>query len=184
MNREQIVQGHATFRVLLQAMSRPGTIHGLPEVLPVQPVFQLLDAIIDNEVRVACLGQSGQEFDAFLARHTGCCICRPEEADFVVVSGGSSSGMITRAQRGRVDYPHEGATCIYLVEALFPGRTVTLTGPGILETILLGIDGLALGELALIRETNREYPLGVDVILLDSKGQCACIPRSTTIEVH
>ena len=165
-------------------MSRPGKIYGLPEVSPVAPVFQLLDAIIDNEVRVACLGQSGQEFDAFLARHTGCCICRPEQADFVVVSGGNSNGMITRAQRGSLEYPHEGATFIYLIENLFPGCTVTLSGPGISAAISLGIDGLALGELALIRETNREYPLGVDVILLDSKGRCACIPRSTTIEVH
>ena len=185
MDKAAILQGHATFRVVLQAMSRPGRIYPLPQTSADIPVVQLLAALLDNEVSVAIINQVSGTLGEALVRRTGCQIRGPEQADFVIAAGTPTAGMITRLKQGSLESPHGGATLLYLVEELCTtGGTITLTGPGIEGSRQLGITGMARSELHLLQQVNREFPLGIDVMLLDQKGQLACIPRSSTIGVQ
>jgi alpha-D-ribose 1-methylphosphonate 5-triphosphate synthase subunit PhnH len=59
-----------------------------------------------------------------------------------------------------------------------------LKGPGIKDAIAVAISGLGENELADIKETTSEFPMGIDCVFVDGAGQVMCIPRSTRIEVR
>lgn len=174
-----IEQGHAAFRAVLQAMSRPGTIVALPEG-EAEPAMQLLSCLLDNETALTVLGDP--DLEARLARHIG---CRPgplAETDCIVAAHGVTGSCLAGCRRGSLEYPHTGATVVYLVRRLgSPGMAIGLAGPGIKGRAVLAVDGLGSGEPAILAAINRDFPLGVDAILLDREGRLACIPRSTTI---
>jgi alpha-D-ribose 1-methylphosphonate 5-triphosphate synthase subunit PhnH len=150
------------FRALLTAMSEPGTVHQLRGGLPL-----VLATLVDHEVRVAELG------DPHWA-----------EADFVVVHGGTSRGELAHARQGTLYDPASGATAIYELDKVGDGPLgLSLTGPGVgVEPRLLLLTGLAEDEVALFRSTRAFYPCGVDIILVDLDGNCAALPRSTSVE--
>lgn len=186
MPSNQIIRDHKTFRVLLQTMSRPGTVQQLlPENNQKQAVLGLLSCLIDNEVSINGIGNGAQELVALLTRRHGTRQTEVSDADFIIVSDGSSNGQLQAARRGDLEYPDTGATVLYLVDSLSEcGGSITLSGPGINGTASPQISGLDNPELLLLRELNIAFPLGIDAIFVDQKGQCACIPRSTSIKVN
>ena len=172
-------QGHAAFRAVLQAMSRPGTIVALPEG-EAEPAVRLLSCLLDNETGFFVLGDP--DLETRLARPSGCRPCPLAEADFIVAAHGVTGSCLAGCRRGSLEYPHTGATVVYLVRRLGgPGMAIGLAGPGIREREVLMVDGLGSGEPGILATINRDFPLGVDAILLDREGRLACIPRSTTI---
>ena len=181
-----ITKDHATFRALLSAMSRPGSIHGLPQPDDTSGknsmVITMLHSLMDNEVTCYVMdgGQDGLSFD--IAMCTGGKQADCNTADFLIFPEGSSHGMLTDAKRGTLEYPDSGATVIYLVSELHDsGGEVTLQGPGINGIVRPLIRGLAPDELEMLRAVNAEFPLGVDTLFLDTAGRIMCIPRSTRI---
>jgi alpha-D-ribose 1-methylphosphonate 5-triphosphate synthase subunit PhnH len=92
---------------------------------------------------------------------------------------------VSKLRRGTLEHPERGATAIYAVEELSNVGTVSLklTGPGVSGSRTLGLEGLAATEAAAIREIRQDYPLGVDVYLVDGAGRVAGLPRSTRLEV-
>lgn len=174
--------GHATFRAVLQAMSRPGAIVPLPESADLAPAVQLLACLMDNESTFTVLGDP--ELPTSLARQTRAVPVDLARADFIIAAHGVTGGCLDRCQRGSLEYPHTGATVVYLVKQLGEaGLQLTLTGPGIAGSAELSVVGLGGEEPALLASVNRNFPLGVDAILLDRAGQVACLPRSTTMGV-
>ena len=179
MHTTTIEQGHAAFRAVLQAMSRPGTIVALPEG-EAEPAMRLLTCLMDNETCFTVLGDP--DLAAGLARQTGGRPVALAEADFIIAAHGVTGSCLAGCRRGSLEYPHTGATVVYLVRCLGgPGMAIGLAGPGIREREVLVVDGLGSGEPAILAAINRDFPLGVDAILLDREGRLACIPRSTTI---
>jgi len=177
------LDGHAVFRVLLQAFARPGSIHSLPRGArgPDEALLRLLASVLDPEVAFAVVGGSG-DIAGRLRLATGGRPAEPEAADFVLFPDGDSGGAVLRLRRGRSDFPDQGATAVYAVKQLsFTGGTAELTGPGIRDRLQPSIIGLGEGELGWLKEVNAEYPLGVDCIFVDPRGQVMCIPRSTRI---
>lgn len=180
------LDSHACFRILLQAMSRPGTLYRQPEPCPQDArdgVLRFLATIIDAQVG-CCLIDPDPQFARHLkelARSEG---VAAEQADFLIALQGDSRGHLANAKRGRSDFPDQGATVVYLVERLESGchnGGIVLSGPGIETTQIIDIIGLGSMELNCLREVNSEFPLGVDAIFFDRRGGLMCIPRSTTI---
>jgi alpha-D-ribose 1-methylphosphonate 5-triphosphate synthase subunit PhnH len=67
-----------------------------------------------------------------------------------------------------------------LAETISEGGSLQLSGPGVEPGAALDI---APGGswLAARAERNREYPLGVDMILADSAGRIVALPRTTLV---
>jgi alpha-D-ribose 1-methylphosphonate 5-triphosphate synthase subunit PhnH len=105
----------------------------------------------------------------------------PDEADFVFVLGREGAAeAIAAAKAGTLVDPHLGATLIVEVDSLDEGGGLELTGPGIESSARLGV--LPSPDWTAAREAkNAEFPLGVDLILVDSKYRLTSLPRTTRI---
>ncbi len=171
-----------TFSMLMKAMSRPGTVYHLNLREGDAPYMPILLTLLDNEVTFAVVGEGVAADDIVLA--TGSKETCVEEADYVLVLGGESSGAVLRTKRGDLRYPDKGATIIYLVKSVKgEATTLRLRGPGILGEQLLSLDGFNAGEIQDIRAANKDFPMGIDYIFVDRDARTASIPRTTHMEV-
>jgi len=175
----------SVYRDLLDVMSRPGSVRCLTaDFRHIWPsgLLAVAATLLDQEVGFCVLGDSddlgiGQAIEEV----TGGRSVNIASADFIFAPNGDSGGSIRHAQRGSQEYPDLGATIVYQVERLEedgePG-SITLRGPGIEDRATPLIIGLDPEELFLIQEINNEYPLGVDVILIDRENKVMALPRS------
>lgn len=171
-----------TFNVLMQAMSRPGTIHQLEPREGCPPFMYVLLTLLDHEVTFAVVGEDF--ISDHIATATGAREAATDEADYLLVQGGDSAGAVLRAKRGDLRYPDRGATIIYMVRSLQgSSMNVRLTGPGISREQYLAVDGLSPGEVVDITAANASFPMGVDCILVDDAARTASVPRSARMEV-
>lgn len=188
------------YRLLLDAMARPGTINILPGI-PLTPPpglsraaaltgFALLDADASFSVDGADAGATH-----YLVVNTS---ARPKaiaEADFVFAGGMASPDLVSTMKKGTLTYPEEGATLVAGVEALAtqvealgmagdekPALSLTLKGPGIAGEKTVFVSGLSASLLEALQECNAEFPLGVDLVLTDPGNRIACIPRSSGVQ--
>lgn len=173
------------YRDLLLAMSRPGTVRQLcPEVSSSwnSGLTAIAATLIDQEVRF-CVVDDESLAQAIGEETRGRC-SKIEEADYILAPLGTSRGLIGRVRRGVTEYPDQGATVIYQVEELETDgndSALMLQGPGIKETAKLSVRGADLDDLLLLSDINSQYPLGVDVLLVDRQNQVAAIPRSVSL---
>jgi alpha-D-ribose 1-methylphosphonate 5-triphosphate synthase subunit PhnH len=196
---DTVFDSQQIFRLLLDSMSRPGKIARLPEISLEVPLNQsiypvvILLTLMDHEVSFSLVDSKGSQAETdkiagFVARTTGSKQVLAARADFVVVYGGNSGGAVLQCQRGSLSYPNDGATLIYEVAALSDREpcpmVLELTGPGIQNTVDLGVRGLDEADARQIIENRSEFPLGTDVILTDLGGRMACLPRSTRIKLR
>jgi alpha-D-ribose 1-methylphosphonate 5-triphosphate synthase subunit PhnH len=180
----------AVFRELMSAIASPGSVRNIGEragridietVLP-KPLLAVGLTLLDAEtvfcLRSAELGNG----EAELARMTSARGGAVEEADFVFVIGGGDewARALSESRPGTLVDPHLGATLVVMAEAIAEGGPLSLSGPGVEPGAALDI---APGGswLAARAEKNREYPLGVDMILLDPEGRIVALPRTTLV---
>ncbi|MEA3363877.1 MAG: phosphonate C-P lyase system protein PhnH [Thermodesulfobacteriota bacterium] len=183
---QSCIDNHTCFRLLLQAMSRPGKIFQMPDSVGttfVTGLMRLLDSILDQQSSCHLINNN-PELEHKIKKRTGAQFTDAQSADFLLALSGSSQGKIMVAKRGQPDLPNEGATILFGVERLTDGTEKTgikLTGPGIKETVYPQIEGWSDGELKQLQTINIEFPLGIDSIFLDQSSRLMCIPRSTRI---
>jgi alpha-D-ribose 1-methylphosphonate 5-triphosphate synthase subunit PhnH len=178
-------------RDLLDVMSRPGSVRCLTaDFRHVWPsgLLAVAATLLDQEVGFCVLDDSDDKDDSGMRQAieevTGGRSVNLANADFIFVANGDSRGLIRHAQRGSQDYPDLGATIIYQIERLEEDAGhggISLRGPGIEDRATPLIIGLGPEELALIQEMNNEYPLGVDVLLIDRENKVMALPRSLRI---
>jgi alpha-D-ribose 1-methylphosphonate 5-triphosphate synthase subunit PhnH len=200
-----------TFRRLLDSMARPGHVTQLdyPAFLGEPPVyfseiyqtnlpvnFYALGAVLtllDREVSVG-LAANGRWLtpDApalhWLTLRSGARLAEPSWADFVLFCDGLSGELMPQLNQGTLLEPENSATVFYCVEKLEGEPSLSevairleLSGPGIPDTRTIGVSGLEYVELEMIKTTRRNYPLGLDIYLIDRTGQCVGLPRTTRI---
>lgn len=110
-----------------------------------------------------------------------------EEADFIFLPGGCSAGKIRSAKQGYPEFPDLGATIIYQAKQLTDNHEqdcITLSGPGIEHTIKVSVQGVPKEELMYFTEINCQYPLGIDVLLIDQDNNVMALPRSVKIKEY
>ena len=165
MQTDNIIHDHTTFRVLLRAMSRPGSICQLPHHRetsgPRGLLAVMLGCLMDHEVTYFVMENKSDGLSHEIFRFIGSNRADIDTADFLIFPEGTSRGTLTGAKRGTLEYPDSGATVVYLVEKLGEmGGEVEMHGPGINGTVRPLISGLAKSEFGLLREANAEFPLG------------------------
>jgi alpha-D-ribose 1-methylphosphonate 5-triphosphate synthase subunit PhnH len=185
-----VLDAQQTFRTLLNAMARPGTIHMLPHRPGQTPEQAVCFALMDFEVSyaVATPGSEVADLEQWIAVHTGCPRVAVADAAFILARGPLPDDAWASVARGTLAFPDTGATIIYALAAI--GETVddematrlSLSGPGIETTQELRVSGLPVAEFSARAHANREYPMGVDVIVTDPTGRVAGIPRSSRVQ--
>jgi len=168
----------ANFRLLLDAMARPGKCHPL-EITPEKDpaALALLATLLDAEVSLAdhdnLLNDDHWTMLQVKTAHA-------EKADYVICDGGRAPNFIPKL--GTLPSPDQSATVILVVDAIGTGNThLKLTGPGIAKSNQLLIKGLDNQWLEKRENWICAFPLGVDFILLDDR-QIVALPRTTKVE--
>ena len=158
------------FRQLMRAFSFPGRIQTLTEG---EALTQTLATLVDRE---ATLADPQDLLDARTLKRLQARMTAPELAQFIVADG--SVPPLFEPCLGTLESPEGGATILLWVNALGEGAQWQLTGPGIATTQALAISGLDSAWLARRQDWNEGFPLGVDLILVDTNSVVA-LPRTT-----
>lgn len=162
------------FRQLMRAFSYPGRIETLANS-GAQALTLTLAAMID---RGTSLADPQNLIDDLTRQRLQAPLTVAERAHFVVADG-TRSPTFTPAL-GSLESPEHGATIVLTVVALGMGPDCQLEGPGIAGSQSLAVTGLESSWIEQRRSWNAAFPLGVDMILLDSIHAVA-LPRTTRI---
>lgn len=164
-----------TFDGLLSAMSRPGTVHTVPEPAD----HAVVTTLVDHEVTLAT---DDERLRDALAAEGRLETAAREEAD--IVHARDHAGWDVRdCTRGTLVEPSDGATVVYRVETLAEEETedttLTLSGPGVDGTATLSVS-LPEAELSALATAQSGYPRGVDAVFA-SENRVAAVPRSVEV---
>ena len=176
---DPVLDAQASFRAVLEALSRPGRVQPVvapPEVPPgLSPaaaavLLTLVDAT--TPLRLA----AGEQAARWVRFHCGCPLVR-DGAAFVLDPAASLSEL----EAGTEEEPERGATLILEVAALEDAPGWRLTGPGIRDAHRLRATGSPAGFLGDWATNRARFPRGVDVILC-AGTRIAALPRTVRIE--
>ena len=196
---DEIFDSQATFRALLNSMSRPGRIYRIPVRRYSSPprgfcpsALTVLKTLCDHRVAFS-IGTAGEtsEWIRYLEVNLAAPFQPIEKADYVLFDGAGFDSGFALLNRGSLEFPESSATALICVEGLAeepgrpegPFRSLVLTGPGVKGRTWLSVAGLDPGYVAGRQEAVRHFPMGVDLFLVDGQGRVAGIPRTSMIEV-
>lgn len=178
----------ATFRAVMAAMARPGTIQSVAVPIATPPrlspacasVFlTLCDA--DTPVWIDAANAADGRIERWLAFQTGAPLTDvPETAAFALIAAGLPPTPLAGFGIGTDTYPDRSTTVIVAVDTLRDGPPLTLRGPGIRDRETVAPAPLPDTFLADWTANGRLFPRGVDVILA-ADDAVAALPRTTRI---
>jgi phosphonate C-P lyase system protein PhnH len=186
---DPVTAGLPIFRRLLDAAARPGAVVELDEApLVVEPpglafACLLLLTALDRDVSVHVAGPGAESVTEYLRFNTGARSAPAETADFVLITGRTSGGQISRVNGGRGGEAGTGATVVYAPRTVSPapiggGVKLAVAAPNVSGVRRLHVVGIDQDELVRLQALGWG-PLGVDVWLAAGDGSLAVIPRSS-----
>ena len=178
---DPVLDGQATFRAVLEAMSRPGRIqHAGSALRPPAPLNPAAAAVLltlaDADTPFA--HDAGAAAEAWLRFHCGMPLAPQANAAFVLAIGAPPA--LSALAQGSEEEPQAGATLVIQVAGLAEGEGWRLTGPGIETEHRLRVDGAPAGFVAAWAANRVGFPCGVDVVLC-AGDRLAALPRSVMI---
>jgi alpha-D-ribose 1-methylphosphonate 5-triphosphate synthase subunit PhnH len=185
---DPVLHGQSTFRVLLEVLSRPGTIGQLPHPPDAPPGLgpacaAIALALIDFETPVwldSALG-ADEQLVSWLKFHTGAPVTGdPATAAFALIGTPESMPPRTIFAMGSAEYPDTSTTLILAVEAMGNDSGVTFSGPGIAGKKRFGAAPLPADFWAETEAVHAAFPRGNDVFF-GAGESVAALSRSTRI---
>jgi alpha-D-ribose 1-methylphosphonate 5-triphosphate synthase subunit PhnH len=182
---DPVLGAQRCFRLILSAMSEPGTVHALPGGIDAPTALepsaaQTLLALADPETPV-WLSPSLAAAAPYIRFYCSApIVAEPSAARFAVIDGLNREPRLAAFDAGDDLYPDRSATVIVQCAAMTGGTAVALSGPGIPASRAVAPAGLHAGFWAEAAANHERYPLGVDLILAAGDG-ILCLPRSTRI---
>jgi alpha-D-ribose 1-methylphosphonate 5-triphosphate synthase subunit PhnH len=187
------------FRSILDSMARPGKInviepfplHFAANEIDFAPfILGIASTLLDIEVGFHVVDSNLAKLSADVAFHTNSRAVSIQEADYIFMTSGDDPLKLRNAKRGNLDYPDSGAMVIMVVDSLQEktpagnnsGLALRLKGPGILNEKVIFVSGIAESLLQMIHDLNSEFPLGIDLILVNQE-RIMCLPRSITFDI-
>jgi alpha-D-ribose 1-methylphosphonate 5-triphosphate synthase subunit PhnH len=167
------------FRVVLDALSRPGTIAttsgaAAPPPLSAAAAIVIL-TLVDATTPLHLAGAHDiKPLRDWVIFHTGAPIVAAPDAQFAV---GTWDALLPqdRFRIGTADYPDRSATLIVELPDLLPAGA-RLTGPGIRTTAFLNLPAIQA-----FQANRQHFPCGLD-FLLTCGDRLAGVPRTTIVE--
>lgn len=179
-----------SFRSLLNAMSRPGSLQPLaiklPSVAKLNPTACLIAlTLVDHESPVWLNDDLDDEaIRRFFKFNCSAPLTKQQDrAMLAFFAHCPKSRGLAVFNKGNASYPDASATLIIQVKSLshdVGSNAVTLTGPGIQTEQVLNVDGLNDDFWAWFQTNQKTFPLGNDVILA-APDSLAALPRTTKI---
>jgi alpha-D-ribose 1-methylphosphonate 5-triphosphate synthase subunit PhnH len=189
------------FRTLLDALSRPGKIGTIDNVLPASrsdarnnlpharadlAAFAALLALCDYSTPV-WLSQPDAVLGSALRFHTGApLVDEPQDAAFAYVHDASTLPPLTSFALGAAETPEQSVTLLVRVDSLNSstgGTPVTLRGPGIEDTHTIAPSGLPARFWRERAELAPLFPCGIDCYLVCGDVLIG-LPRTTRVELN
>lgn len=184
---EPVHDSQAVFRVLLDAMSRPGSIHPLPLKPAGAPFAATAAAVLltlaDHETTVWLAPDlpGRDEVASFLRFATGTRITAdPCAATFALVADLHAMPPLEAFAQGTPEYPDRSTTLVMTVDHVAASASdggMRLSGPGIADLAEFRFDPMPARLAAELLENRARFPLGVDLVLC-APGAVAALPRS------
>jgi alpha-D-ribose 1-methylphosphonate 5-triphosphate synthase subunit PhnH len=185
-----VFESQGTFRVILEAMSRPGTVVPLPvkaagpagwSASMTSAVLTLCDMDTPVWLDAACNTEDALRFLRF---HCGCPLTdAPAKASFAVVTRHELMPSFDEFSLGSAEYP-EKSTTVLLASDLSSdsGDAVRISGPGVDGEGRIPLSWLPSGFIRMWSHNNRLFPRGIDLILV-GHDQVVGLPRTLKMEV-
>ncbi|RCW23360.1 alpha-D-ribose 1-methylphosphonate 5-triphosphate synthase subunit PhnH [Ciceribacter lividus] len=184
---DPVHDAQSTFRMLMDGMARPGTTKTIvPPVEPPAPLGSAAGAIAlalcDNDTPVWLSASMAKSLIAeWIGFHTGAPVTREKsEARFAFFGAGSPVASFGLFALGSQEYPDRSTTVIIEIAGLERGPRLTLTGPGIRESVEIAPVGLPDMFLRQWADNRALFPRGIDVVLTAGR-QFLCLPRTCNI---
>lgn len=178
---DPVRDSQAVFRVVMDAMARPGRIGRVAAPLaPPPPLARATAAVlltlIDGETPLWLDPRAAGAWD-WVRFHCGAAPAEPEAAQFAVAL---DPLMPERLRLGSDEEPEDAATVILQVAGFGQGQALRLSGPGLAAESALTVEGLPPGFVGAWEANGRLFPRGVDVILC-AGDELAALPRTVRI---
>ena len=183
---EPVIGAQQTFRALLNAMARPGTI------VPIHPHLDPPDPLYSSSAAI-CLTLFDLDTPVWTdlpEESNGCLWCQfhcgnpithyPNKAVFGLITDSSKLPAVADFNAGTDERPETSATLVIQVKGFGSGRTLTLSGPGIQNTTRLKIKGLPEQFWNEYKRQCRQFPVGLDMIFT-CEDYVAALPRTTKV---
>jgi len=179
---DPVAGAQATFRAVLAAFSRPGSLHragtGLPAPAPLQPAAAaLLLTLVDADTALFLHDDFAAVRD-WAGFHCGAPFAPAAEAGFLLTP---ELPDLAGLPSGTDETPEEAATVIVQLPALGTGARYRLAGPGLAAPAEFAATGLPADFAARWAANRAGFPCGVDLILC-AGDMLAALPRSVSIE--
>jgi alpha-D-ribose 1-methylphosphonate 5-triphosphate synthase subunit PhnH len=178
---DQATDAQTCFRAVLDAMSRPGSIHQAGASLtPPAPLNRATAAVLltladaDTLVFMDTTHEAAREWAGF---HCGCPFTDAPTATLAVHDALPD---LAALDTGTDEAPHASATLLLQVQALGTGTPWLLSGPGLRTPTRLLVEGLPADFAAIWAANHALFPRGIDLILC-AGSQLAALPRSLTV---
>lgn len=182
---DAVQDAQLTFRAVLEALSRPGTVHQAVEPAEHPAELQAAEAALlltlaDTDAAPWFAG-APLEAAAYCRFHCGVSpVTEPAQARFAFLLGASPLPLQC-FHAGESEMPENAATLIVRVPALDGGARVSLSGPGI-ESAREIAPQVEVGFWDAWQKNHAGFPLGVDVLLVCG-NQLMGLPRSARAQV-
>ncbi|MCC0177093.1 phosphonate C-P lyase system protein PhnH [Waterburya agarophytonicola K14] len=184
-----IHDSQSTFKVLLYALSRPGTINQITAQLTPPRGLNIACAatcltLFDLETKVWLQPGLGEEIKSWLLFHTGCSFTEDtQQTDFAVIWDIDNMPGFSQFKQGTPIYPEDSTTLLIMIggQVFSPlsDKFPTLSGAGINGQITMPIN-LPDSFWQQWQKKYDSYPLGVDVYFLFYNGVIG-LPRTSKI---
>ncbi|NPV91847.1 MAG: phosphonate C-P lyase system protein PhnH [Firmicutes bacterium] len=185
---DQVFDTQRYFRLVMDAMARPGKIQQLPGLRFDPPpglnpyAVGIAITLMDNETTFSLLPDR-QFWREYLRLNTGSRPVELGQAEFVLVEGGLDLAEMASLNRGSLQFPERSTYLILMVEGITEdegsGLSLQIQGPGIRHKRRVNLTGLMGINLLRLMVLNREFPLGIEAIIVDRNGRLICLPRSS-----
>lgn len=180
-----VFESQSTFRAILEAMSRPGSIVPLP-VQGEGPrgwsggMTSVVLTMCDMDTPVWLDGQAGTD-DAFrfLRFHCACPLLdAPDKASFAIVINHALMPSLDAFSLGSAEYPERSTTVLLATDIDDDsGETISINGPGVDGKGRLPLSWLPPKFMEKWRDNGCLFPRGVDLILV-GKAHVVGLPRT------
>jgi alpha-D-ribose 1-methylphosphonate 5-triphosphate synthase subunit PhnH len=182
-----VLSAQKTFRAVLNALARPGSIHPLAEVsapVPLSPAAAAVALTLCDQDTPLWLDaglRSANTVADWLRFHCASPIVEdPGAASFAIVSKPFELVPLDHFNPGLPDYPDRSTTLVLQVESLRSGTELVLEGPGIHGRRSLRASPWPRTIGAQLAANRALFPRGVDLVLL-AGCEVAALPRSVRV---